>query len=64
MIDGNAIGDVGVSSLRDRKSLVRRRDLYRGDHGESQREEDYFKARVHTRGFVWRQEEPDILSWL
>ncbi len=42
MIDGNAIGDVGNIVLRDR--LVRRRDLYRGDHGESQREENYFQS--------------------
>ena len=39
---------LGNIVLRDRKVLSERRDLYRGAHGESQREEDYFQsARAH-----------------
>ena len=61
MIDGNAIGDVGIIVLRDRKVLsedgifivaitVNRRD-----------KKIISKAKVHTRGFVYVKKSRDIL---
>ena len=61
MIDGNAIGDVGIIVLRDRKVLsedgifivaitVNRRD-----------KQIISKAKVHTRGFVYVKKSRDIL---
>ncbi|KAA9295511.1 ribonuclease J [Streptococcus anginosus] len=61
MIDGNAIGDVGIIVLRDRKVLsedgifivaitVNRRD-----------KKVISKAKVHTRGFVYVKKSRDIL---